>query len=81
MGIINFIKCINHPYVQYKKPKEIDTSILCENEIDKQKELEIIRAHKNIPKKSKLRIKLELILKLIFVILLYSFIIYSYRKQ
>lgn len=81
MRILNFIKCINHPYVKYNKPNRPDTSILCEDEIDRQKDLELIRAHKSVARKSKLRLRLEFILKLVFVITFYLFIIYTYRKQ
>lgn len=79
--IKNFFVSLNSPYKYRQKVEKPKTDTLCEYTLFLEEEFAIAKAHRNIPKKSKLQLNIEWVLSAVVTLLLYSLLVYLFRKK
>ena len=80
-SVKNFFVSLNSVYKYKKEIPKPRSGLLCPDTIDLEYDRELRKAHANVPKKSKLQLKLEYILKLVFTLTLYGCLVYFYRRK
>jgi hypothetical protein len=79
--IKNFFVSLNSPYKYRQKVDKPRTDTLCEYTLFLEEELAIVKAHRNIPKKSKLQLNIEFVLSLVVTLSFYGLLVYLFRRK
>lgn len=72
---------LNSPYKYRQKVEKPKTDTLCEYTLFLEEELAIAKAHRNVPKKSKLQLNIEYVLSLVVTLSFYSLLVYLFRRK